>query len=99
MGIWMTEEIRKLGKFFLYTHDPLVIAIGGSHTNFNIRDRLLLLNQIIEMNPKYVIIGGKLALYFLKALEIHVGIDNDELSNEYSEICLDFLRKMTEKGI
>jgi len=49
MGLRMTEEIRKMGKFFLYKHNPLVIAIGGQHLHFNIRDRLLLLNQCANM--------------------------------------------------
>lgn len=68
MGIRMTEEIRKLGKFFLYRHNPLIIALGGQHHNFNIRDKLLLLNQCANMGASTVLIGGKLALYVLKAL-------------------------------
>ena len=36
MGCRMTEEVRKLGKFFLYEQTPTVAVLGGQLNDFNI---------------------------------------------------------------
>ena len=51
------------------------------------------------MGAQSVIIGGKLALYFLKALEIHVGYDDTEIGTEYNQICLNILKSLASKNI
>lgn len=51
------------------------------------------------MGASTVLIGGKLALYVLKALDIHVGFDEKEIGNEYNSLCLEIIKNLISKNV
>jgi len=67
------------------------LALGGADLDFKIRDRLLLLHSCLDMGATKIIIGGKLSLYFLKAIGISVGATDLEIESQYLGVCKSIL--------
>jgi 3-phosphoglycerate kinase len=99
MGLRMTEQIRKLGKFFLYEPTPLISVLGGSITSFCIRDSLLLFNSMMDMRVNTFVAGGALALYFLKVLGVHLGALDELIDMGFIDTCKELMLKAHERKI
>lgn len=97
MGIRMTEEIRKLGMFFMYEYTPTVVIIGGSFKE-NISDRIMLFNSLIHC-ADVIFPGGVIALYFLKVLGVKLGPQDHLIDRKYLDICKSLLLKAHSKGV
>jgi len=52
------------------------------------------------MGPKVIIIGGKLSLYFIKALGIKIGVSDKEIEDAFLlDICWKILIEAKQKDI
>ena len=73
MGLKMGEQVRNLGEFFTYNiyRFPTICFIGGGGSAEDLREKLLILNSLIDIAGTIVCLGHT-AMYFLKALGLQV---------------------------
>lgn len=63
------------------------------------RDRLLLLNSMMDMGFKSIALGGQTALQFLAAIGVELGQSAAELDTSLHPVCESILRVAKERDI
>jgi len=89
IGFLMEKELLAL-NLLQNPEKPFIGIMGGA----KIDDKILMINQLLTLVDK-LLIGGGLAVPFLKALDYQVNYDNDE----HIALCRDLLQRYANKII
>lgn len=73
IGLCVEQEIHALDKLKQHPAQPFVLVLGGAKLDDKIPLILQFLNAPLAQRPRTIIIGGALALPFLKVLDHNIG--------------------------